>query len=277
MIFDIKQFRNSMIHGPASSAYFDVKIKAPDAFYTFAGFDQSTAMKELSLRCYESEIPGKNLRTISHAEYGPSHGYVVGADYNEINLSFYVTDDLYARKFFTLWQEFISDNEPISASDSGSHDVEFYDFYVGTLMITTYTSSGFPNHTTICEEAFPVAVQSIPLSWESQDNVMKVNVAFKYRYQRTIYYPVAPGLPAILAQLPIPSGIIQGLDAIDIIEGTIDQARETIDAILRRGTSIKNIIKGAKDRVDENRNKVRTLGNKVKSIPNRVKQIRDLF
>lgn len=171
MSFDINKFRSELYAEPASSSKYEVSIlRAPSVL---RGYD----MSRLRFRVQDAEFPGKVIATSEFKDYGPTRKIAYGAMYNEVNLQFIVADDMAEKKFFSDWHNYIVD-------DNRGSDIEYYSNYVGQIKITQFSKQGKPSHSVILDEAYPVTVQALPLSWENTNQYHKLAVDITYRSYR---------------------------------------------------------------------------------------------
>jgi hypothetical protein len=92
------------------------------------------------------------------------------------------------RTFFDLWHRFIISPD--------SQYLNFYENYIGTIVIQKLDNSDSPLSkftnlvsTYILEEAYPVEIQSQPLSYSATDEYLKLTIEFTYaRWKNTLDY-----------------------------------------------------------------------------------------
>lgn len=171
MPFNVNTFRSSFFSGgePTSPAAFEVRV---------VGFPQilpSSVARDLIYRCESASLPAKTLQTIDRRTYGAIRKIAYAASYEEITLSFIVSSDMSERNFFSAWQSWI-----IDSGEGG--DISYYDDYVGQIQIATYDHKGNENLLVTLVEAYPVSVNSVPLTWGDTNQYMKLDVTFAFRY-----------------------------------------------------------------------------------------------
>ena len=169
--------------------------------------------KNLQLRmdlfCSNVSLPDKTITDdTNETYYGPKRAFAKNVQFNEITLEFYTSINYEERLFFEAWQNSIID--PIS------HNVGYYDDYATPCMITitpltkTFTaalanftptgdqgrdrqqlrqslgdSSGFSSYQVQMYEVWPKTIAAMPLSYDSQNQIVKTSVTFTYRNHAT--------------------------------------------------------------------------------------------
>ena len=169
--------------------------------------------KNLQLRmdlfCSNVSLPDKTITDdTNETYYGPKRAFAKNVQFNEITLEFYTSINYEERLFFEAWQNSIVD--PIS------HNVGYYDDYATPCMITitpltkTFTaalanftptgdqgrdrqqlrqslgdSSGFSSYQVQMYEVWPKTIAATPLSYDSQNQIVKTSVTFTYRNHAT--------------------------------------------------------------------------------------------
>lgn len=180
----------------------------------------------LSVTCETAVLPGKAVATTEERLHGPQRRIPYVTEFpNEFTLGFRVGKDMYEKRVFEEWMEFIVDNN--------SHDFEYYNNYVQTLDIMQLSDSidkvrdtgeesgirGFlgniverartgiltnlgindynnkplirigdeiPLYTARIFEVFPVSVQEMPLSHATANEYSRIDVTFAYRNWQSI-------------------------------------------------------------------------------------------
>ena len=204
MAFKINEFRSSFaLSGePASPANFEVSIVRNPTFglatnaqgqvenalvpFRVRNFDNSFRIESrvvenlLKFRCISCSLPGRILNTTDRNTYGPNRKIVTSALYQDVVFSFIVSDDKRELDYFDSWQNFIVDNN-INIGSAFSHDVRYYDEYVGDIKIKHLDKQNNIKYIITLLEAYPISVEEIPLSWDNTNEFIRVNVTVAYR------------------------------------------------------------------------------------------------
>ena len=89
---------------------------------------ESELRRGLRAFCYSLEMPSRNVDTKPFQTYGPKREIAYAYSFTgELTLSFYADKYLRQRTFFEMWQN--------SIMDQATHNMHFYDEYVGGIRI----------------------------------------------------------------------------------------------------------------------------------------------
>jgi len=170
----ITQFRNSFTSDIARPKLFDVTLTPPTGLQ-----DYIKTARNLTFRCESTQFPSRTFAT-TEQKFGsnPTEKHAYHTTYNDIEMSFIVSEDMSEKKFFDAWMNLIN---PTASFDFNYRDDYITDFYVfqydGTQTVRTYSIALL--------DAFPISVNQLDLDW-SNDNFHKLSVTFAYRYWKNI-------------------------------------------------------------------------------------------
>lgn len=148
----------------------------------------------LTLQCDQASLPGYNLNTVEQKIYGaPWTIAATPGDYPPLELQFICAGDMWERKFFEDWMEFIMPkggerttfdttvrnmvNADGASRAAGS--ATYRNEYISTIQVIQFHDTGIPSARYTFEEAYPVALNPQPLSW-GDDGIHRLSVTFKY-------------------------------------------------------------------------------------------------
>lgn len=204
----IQQIKNSILT-PALSSYFYVEISPPTSeqfsnYFVANGVNYNTNQDKLNLLCSDAILPGSSLATIDinndFTGVTERHAYRRLYD-NKIDLTFYVDVGNYLPiRFFETWIKYIAD-ESISSQRGASNNTNdtnnqtgvgskfdnyFYrirypkDYTVDSLKVIKFERN---YKTPVLKyefvKSFPVSVNSIPISYDS-NNLLKCTISMTY-------------------------------------------------------------------------------------------------
>jgi len=220
--------------GIAKTSHFEVQI-------TGAG---DTALEEAMMSRIDAvEIPGRSLMTAEHkfTNYGPINKVPYGGQtYGDLTVTVIMSEDMREKEYFEVWQNKIVNT---GAFEIGSTQRDFYgyaqskfnpkyfDEYLGTVTIRQYGSAGDLRSIYTLNEAYPIIINPISMSW-STDEVAKINVTFAYRnYQCVFAKQDQPGLGFGFSFSIGPGGISGSarLPGIGDIAGTVTGGLKTVN------------------------------------------------
>lgn len=180
MAFNADQFRQhfSKHLDFARTAKFEVRISAPETL--------KIDSRDLRFQCESSELPGYSLNTVDGRYYGVAQPVASTASFSDITLTFICSGDLWEKRFFDQWLNFISpiNNFNLSYKDSYvSPKIEILQFPEGPKS-GNFTDRVQPSYRVALFNAFPISIGPMQLNW-SDDGIHRLVVIFKYDYWLT--------------------------------------------------------------------------------------------
>jgi hypothetical protein len=158
----------------------------------------------LTLQCDQAVLPGYSINTVEQKVFGAPFSIAANpGDYQPLELQFISMGDMWERKFFEDWMEFIMPKgtkrsgarsltdmgvalvSEVTGLSSGLRNARaagstlYRDEYISTIQVISFHETGIPNARYTFEECFPVAVAPSQLNW-GDDGITRVNVTFKY-------------------------------------------------------------------------------------------------
>ncbi len=170
---DILKAALDLGNGPTMASQFQVIFSLPSALRTGSEGFNSTS---LSILCQSATLPGTQVATTELPVYGPGVKMPYGLIYQDLNITFLCTNSMAQRKIFEEWRRIII--------DPTSNYVNYYDTYVGEILVQKLNQSGQASHSVLYEEAFPIAIYEQELASTNND-WLKLSVQFSYRRWRT--------------------------------------------------------------------------------------------
>lgn len=169
MTGSISDFKSSFRNEPAKPNRFDVSIPVPLALIPF----RNTA-RNLSFRCERANLPSRSFATIEQ-KYGanPTEKYPYISNYNDMDLTFIVTDSMEEKLFFDAWMEYIQ--------PSYRFDFRYKKDYVTTMQVNQYDYKNKLIYSVNLIDAYPIVINQMDLDWSSTD-FHRLTVSFAYTY-----------------------------------------------------------------------------------------------
>ena len=166
----------------ARASRFDVQFNVPFVLIPYV-----KTSRHLNFRCETASLPGRTLNTVDR-RFGsaPAQKVPVGTTYNEMDLTFIVSDDMSEKVLFEGWIEAIN--------PTTTYNFNYRANYVSDIVITQYDVSNKPSYQVTLLEAFPIAVNQLDLDWTSE-NHHKLTVVLAYtNWQATAITDIAKQL-----------------------------------------------------------------------------------
>ena len=184
---------------PALTSQYYVNIGKPFNDAGFDGFLSSIGgnykQDQLNLQCSEASLPGSQLATseIINDFYGVTERHVYRRQFDDrIDLTFYCDAEQYMPiRFFEAWMNYITNTGDGIEKENYSYRMKFPSKYKGPLEVTKFEkSTGVKRKdgrsaksvnplTYKFVNAFPLAISSMPVTYDSSD-LLKCNVSFAY-------------------------------------------------------------------------------------------------
>ena len=133
-------------------------------------------IRNISLRCESVNLPGRTLTTSPDSNiYGPVRDIVEGVTYAEdITCVFQSSSGLDERVFFENWQK--------QAFNQETWNVGYYNSYKGALEIYLLDNNDQRRYGLKIWDAYPKTIGPIPLGYATNNEIIKTEVAFSWRY-----------------------------------------------------------------------------------------------
>ena len=190
--------------GVANASHFEVQITGPkskllDSKNKTQGFvneRDSTGLnngseRDMMYRAESIEIPGRSLATVDHRfdNYSPISRVVTGQTYVDVAVTFLLSEDLREKEYFEKWQGSAVGTGAFSATraDNSRNNPAYYDQYVGSVTIRQYGSDGTIRSIHKLENAFPIVMSGVQMSWQSEEHA-RLTVSFSYNRYTAVFY-----------------------------------------------------------------------------------------
>lgn len=170
MAFKITNFLSNLQDQAETSRAdkFDVMIVIPNKLTSLMG------METLSLVCEATELPEVGINPIEFINYGFVQRIPFHLTFAPIALTFICTGKMKEKIFFDTWvNNMIPFNNGLIYYPDDNN-------YKTSIKIIQYNLTGKPIYTVDLQEAFPLNVSSLPLSW-SNDQIHRLTVNFSYK------------------------------------------------------------------------------------------------
>ena len=184
----------SLILNPALTSHYQVTVSPPFNDDGFSGFLSDVGasyypnQEKLNLSCCEAQLPGSQLATseILNDFPGVTERHVYRRQFDDrIDLNFYCDAEQYLPvRFFEAWMNYITNTGKDIEKENYSYRMKFPSKYKGPLEVTKFEKNIQSRKkvkplTYKFVNAFPLAISSMPVTYDSSD-LLKCNVSFAY-------------------------------------------------------------------------------------------------
>ena len=174
--------------------------------------------RELRYRAEAVDIPGRNFTLTEHkfTNIGPFNRIPTQQTYTDVTVSFLLSEDLREKDYFEAWQESIMNtgayegNQASAANEKARTEAEenlidgvtgagysesyvaspfnykYFDEYVGRVEIRTYGAAGDLRSIHTLNEAYPISIAPVSLSW-GEEGVARLQVTFAYKNYKVVF------------------------------------------------------------------------------------------
>ena len=172
MSFNVSNFKSDIVSTKnfLRPTHFDVLIFPP--------VSGPAGPRELTLRTESVALPGGSFMTIdNYRPYASGKNYTIPYATNVQEVSMTHTIDAKADVYRTLymWMDLIVDFD-----GDRKYTAEYYNNYVTDILITAYDMEGAPAKTIVLYEAFPISMDQPQMSWNTIDDIARLNVQYKF-------------------------------------------------------------------------------------------------
>ena len=166
--------------GFANPHRFKAIINYPTAVRNWQNLIPSSADKDfLNLTCESINLPGRQIETNDYSMYRNTIKMPSGYMNDEVNITFRLTEDYYAKEVFDKWQ--------LSIFDQKNYLVGFFNDYVADMEFESLNKMNNTTHVVKLFDCYPVTVGGIEKTNESTDDILKLQVTIAYRDFETQY------------------------------------------------------------------------------------------
>ena len=226
-------------NGVAKSSNFEVQITGPGS---------TGEENDLMFRADACELPGRTISTSEYRIYGPIRKVAYASTYTDTSIGFLCSEDLREKRYFEEWQDIIMHHRATSGMSAkhtkGRYETGYYEDYVRTIEIRQYNVSGAKQSTHYLDEAYPIGIAPIALSWGNEE-LIRLQVTFAFHDYRADFTPgppdpaAKPAGPSISGSInigdftvggniPLPSSVT------DIADQAVNAVDRTVNTIRRR-------------------------------------------
>jgi hypothetical protein len=124
------------------------------------------------LLCQSVSLPGITINTKDYQTVRNAFKVPQGVAFSDVNMSFLVTSDFYARKFFDKWRKQVIDPETFR--------VEYESYYASQIRIFPLDRQNKIIYKLILNKAYPISLTDTQLA-NDQTDYIRQEVTFAYR------------------------------------------------------------------------------------------------
>lgn len=197
--FDITRFRDQIAKsGTLQTNKFIVELTLP-AITGGNLANRSAEGRDLSFRIEKIKLPGLTLNNVDNARYGigPTQKFPMGIGFTETSMTIIDDRSMDYWLMFSNWIQKIYDyTGPIHGASNPTYGLEYKVNYITDIKISIFNNEGtnfsvlpnanakpdaLKNGTIILKNAYPTALNDMPLDWAQTNNLFKPVVNFTFQ------------------------------------------------------------------------------------------------
>lgn len=163
MPFNINQFKSELVGGGARPTLFEVQVVNPIV---------GDADDKLRFMAKTAALPGSTLGQTIVPYFGRQVKYAGDRVFEDWTITVINDEDFLIRNAMEAW------SNAINSHDSNTRALPSE--YKSNGLITQFSKSGAALRTYVFEGMYPVAIDAIPMSWETTDTIEEFSVTFQY-------------------------------------------------------------------------------------------------
>lgn len=198
--FNIQDFRNNISQGGVLQNNKFVVTITPIGLINI-GVPQNFSVGDLTgeflqFRAEEVKLPGASLEVFNNHRYGLGiqQKFPTNINFTDLNVTFLEDNRGRIYQYMSSWMNYIFDHGATTKGRLSGYEVAYKDDYATDISVSVYNNEGTfigtpetdpgtttkPTVTVVFKEAYPIAVNDIPLSWENKSSLVKVSVTLAY-------------------------------------------------------------------------------------------------
>jgi hypothetical protein len=130
--------------------------------------------KRMLLFCEKASLPGVNFATTANRSYGETREVVYDRMFEPVTLSFHVDRNMTVKSVFDEWMNYI-----VNPSD---RTIGWYNDYVTPMTIRIQDLEDKTTYLVQLMEAYPKTINAVSLDAGSNNDTMRLDVTFQYKY-----------------------------------------------------------------------------------------------
>lgn len=152
-------------------------LSRPNRYKVEVYYSRNTGFNrnKLHMTCDSVTLGGRQIVTKEEVLFGQVLKVPYQSLYGPLEMTFITLSDAYERVYWERWQ-----NHFIVAE--GGYLLNFYDDYVGTVIVTTLDEMNRPVYKLTYHEAYPIALNDVVLRADETDTWLSTSVTLTYAY-----------------------------------------------------------------------------------------------
>lgn len=163
--------------GFANPNRFEALINLPSSGIVGRKTNVAKHLEILMLSCESLTFPGRQIESLDYSMYRNTIKIPTGYINDEVNVTFRLTEDMYAKNIFDAWQRCVVDQETYKA--------RYFDEYTSQIEFHHLNKKNEKTFSVFLDDCYPITVGAVEKSNESMDEILKMQVTLACRDIRT--------------------------------------------------------------------------------------------
>lgn len=182
MSFDLNVFKQNIAkYGTLQNSKFEVSIPINTNLASVTKMGLADMSQLLTFRAEKALLPKLGLITADNAifGFGPVQKMPTNMVFEDVQISFLADAGGEIYNFLYGWMNYIYNFAGVN-NGTPTYSLNYKDDYCTDISIITFDNSGNAVTTHTLKRAFPTALGVIPLAWDSNNNLVKIDLALSY-------------------------------------------------------------------------------------------------
>lgn len=143
----------------------------------FSWKDLISDPRDISILCKSASFPSRNLNSAEYSAHRENRKYVTGKSDGDVNMVFYITNDMYMKTMFDNWMDHIFNSKTYKAN----YKKEF----TTDVTIQQVNKQGNPVYGVRLINAFPTQMGELTLDNSAENGIHELSIGWSYdRYEQ---------------------------------------------------------------------------------------------
>lgn len=156
--------------------------------------------------CESAQLPGRSISTFEHGMTTQAIKRPYGFINDDVQLTFYVTNDFYIKKIWEAWMNTVINDK--------TYKVNYRDDFAHDVVISVLDLNHNEVHQVTLQKAYPIQISAVELNNSNENEIMRLTVTLTYEQYTTKSnsFEIVSSIPEFNSALSIPTPGIPSLE-----------------------------------------------------------------
>lgn len=153
----------------------------------------------VNVLCEAAQLPGRSISTFEHGMTTQAIKRPYGFINDDVQLTFYVTNDFYIKKLWEAWMNTVINDR--------TYTINYRDEFAHDVVISVLDLNHNEVHQVTLEKAYPINISAVELNNSSSNEIIRLTVTLTYEQYttKTNDFTLVSSIPQFNAALSIPT------------------------------------------------------------------------